>query len=156
MKILWPIVLQALAFAVAMAEVTIPSFGILAILCAALAAYSWYFILHRLGHGAAIGFGIADLLLIPIGIKLAFHFLSHSPISHRTNLGSGSGLESIDLELQRHIGVTAMVDATLRPTGRIRIGDDLFEAQTSGDFAERGSQVKVVSVVGTRFQVEKI
>lgn len=156
MTLLWPIILQALAFAIAMAEVIVPSFGILSLICAALAAYSWYFILTRLGHGAAIGFGIADILLIPIGIKLAFHFLSNSPISHRTDLGTGSGLESVDLELQRHVGVEARVDAPLRPTGKIKIGEDVFEAQTSGDFVERGAKVRVVSVIGSRFQVEKI
>jgi membrane-bound ClpP family serine protease len=156
MKLLWPIVLQALAFAIAMAEVIVPSFGILALICAALAGYSWYIILTRLGHHAAIGFGIADVLLIPVGIKLAFNFLGRSSISHRTDLGSGSGLESVDSELQRHVGVTALVDAPLRPTGKIRIGDEVYEAQTSGDWAERGSQVKVVSVIGSRFQVEKI
>jgi membrane-bound ClpP family serine protease len=156
MTFLWPIVLQALAFGIALAEVIVPSFGILAVLCAALAAYSWYFILTRLGHSAAIGFGIADILLIPVGIKLAFYFLGKSPISHRTDLGTGSGLEAADLELQRHVGNHAIVDASLRPTGRIRIGDEVFEAQTSGDFAERGSQVKVISVIGSRFQVEKL
>lgn len=156
MTLLWPIILQALAFAIAMAEVIIPSFGILALVCASLTAYSWHFILTRLGHTAAIGFGIADILLIPIGIKLAFHFLSKSPISHRTDLGTGSGLESVDLELQRHVGFEALVDASLRPTGRIKIGDDVFEAQTSGDFVDRGAKVKVVSVIGSRFQVEKI
>jgi membrane-bound ClpP family serine protease len=156
MTILWPIVLQALAFAIAMAEVIVPSFGILSVLCASLAAYSWYFILTRLGHNAAIAFGIADIMLIPIGIRLAFYFLSKSPISHKSDLGTGSGLEAVDLELQRHVGVEAIVDASLRPTGRIRIGEEVYEAQTSGDFAERGVKVKVVSVVGSRFQVEKI
>jgi membrane-bound serine protease (ClpP class) len=156
MTLLWPIILQALAFAIALAEVIIPSFGILALVCAALAAYSWHFILTRLGTTAAIGFGIADILLIPIGIKLAFYFLSKSPISHRTDLGTGSGLESVDLELQRHVNCEALVDAPLRPTGRIKIGDEVFEAQTSGDFVDRGAKVKVVSVIGSRFQVEKI
>ncbi len=156
MRLIWPIVLQALAFAIAMAEVLLPSFGILAILCAAVGAYSWYFILTRLGHGAIIGFGIADILLIPVGIKLAFHFLSNSPISHKSDLGTGSGLEDLDRSLRRHVGVTALVDAPLRPTGKIRIGEEVYEAQTSGDWAERGSQVKVVSVIGSRFQVEKV
>ncbi len=156
MKFLWPIALQTMTFALAMAEVVVPSFGILAMVCVALGAYSWYFIVTRLGHSAIIGFGIADLLLIPVGIKISLSMLSRSPISHKTDLGSGSGLESIDLELQKHVGALALVDAPLRPTGRIRIGEDTFEAQTSGDFADRNTQVKVISVIGSRFQVEKI
>jgi membrane-bound ClpP family serine protease len=156
MKYFWPILLQALAFAVAMAEVVIPSFGILALLCAALGIYSWYFILKELPPTAAIFFGIADAILIPVGIKLAFTFLGRSPISHRTDLGTGSGLESLDQDLHQHVGRTALVDAPLRPTGKIRLGQDVFEAQTAGDWVERGATVKVVSVSGSRFQVEKI
>ena len=49
-----------------------------------------------------------------------------------------------------------MVDAPLRPTGKIRMGEEVFEAQTSGEWVERGASVKVVSVIGSRFQVEKI
>lgn len=156
MTYLWPIVLQVLAFVVAMAEVIVPSFGVLTFLCAALVAYSWYFILTRLGHSAAIGFGIADIIMIPIGIKLALHFLKNSPLSHQSNLGTGSGLEAMDASLQHHVGETALVDAPLRPTGKIRIGEEVYEAQTTGDFVDRGTPVKVVSVIGSRFQVEKI
>jgi membrane-bound ClpP family serine protease len=155
-KYLWPMVLQALAFAVAMAEVMVPSFGLLALLCAGLAAYSWYYIVAELPHQAALWFGAADLVLVPVGIKIAFTYLGRSPISHRTDVGKGSGLEGLDKELGRYVGVTALVDAPLRPTGRIRIGEEVFEAQIAGDWADRGVQVKVVSVSGSRFQVEKI
>jgi membrane-bound ClpP family serine protease len=54
------------------------------------------------------------------------------------------------------VGVTAVVDAPLRPTGKIRIGEDVFEAHAAGEWVERGAQVKVLSVSGSRFQVEKI
>ena len=47
------------------------------------------------------------------------------------------------------------VEAALRPTGKIRIGEDVFEAQTAGEFVEKGAQVKVVAVAGSRFQVGK-
>lgn len=156
MKILWPVILQALAFAVAMAEVMVPSFGMLALLCAGLSAYSWYYIISDLPRAAALWFGIADIILIPVGIKLAFSYMGRSPISHGSSLGSGSGLETVDKELGRHVGVTAVVDAPLRPTGKIRIGEDVFEAHAAGEWVERGAQVKVVSVSGSRFQVEKI
>ena len=155
MKFLWPLLLQAAAFGVAMAEVMIPSFGLLMVLCVGLAAYSWYYILTELPRMAALGFALLDLMLIPLGIKLAFSFLGRSPISHRTDLGTGSGLEAVDQDLHRHVGGTAVVEAPLRPTGRIRIGDDSFEAQTAGEWVDRGATVRVVSVSGSRFQVEK-
>ncbi|MDB5106042.1 MAG: hypothetical protein JWP91_3731 [Fibrobacteres bacterium] len=156
MKLLWPIALQAMAFGVAFAEVVVPSFGILLVLCLGLAGYSWYIILTRLPFPAAIWFGIADMILVPLFIKYAFKYLGTSKISHRTDLGQGSGLEAMDKDLGRFVGSTAEVDAVLRPTGRIRIGDDVFEAQTGGDYIEKGAPVKIVSVNGSRFQVEKL
>ena len=155
MKLLWPIALQLMAFAVALAEVMVPSFGVLLVLCLGIAGFSWYVILTQLPHAAAIGFGVADALLIPVFIKYAFAYLGRSAVSHGSSLGSGSGREAADQALQRHLGVIAVVDATLRPTGRIRIGEDAFEAQTGGDWVEKGAQVRVVSIRGTRFHVEK-
>jgi membrane-bound serine protease (ClpP class) len=156
MKLLWPIALQMLAFGVAFAEVIVPSFGILLVVCLGLAAYSWFLILTQLPHSAAIWFGLADLITIPVFIKYAFSYMGRSPLSHHTDLGQGSGLDAVDAQLQRYVGAEAEVDATLRPTGRIRIGDETFEAQTGGDWVERGSKVKVVSVSGSRFHVEKL
>lgn len=156
MNLLWPIALQAMAFGVAFAEVIVPSFGILLIVCLGLGAWSWYVILTQLPGSAAVWFGIADMILVPVFIKYAFKYLGKSRISHQTSLGQGSGLEELDKDLQRHVGTSADVDADLRPTGRIRIGDDVFEAQTAGDYVAKGASVRIVSVNGSRFQVEKL
>lgn len=155
MSVLWPVALQAMAYGLAFAEIVVPSFGILLILCLGVAGYSWYVILHQLPQAAAIGFGIADLITVPIFVKFSLAYLRRSSMSHTTDVGKGSGLDAVDRELQRHVGVTVAVDATLRPTGRIRIGDDTFEAQTGGEFVEKGALVRIVSVSGSRFHVEK-
>lgn len=155
MRIWLPLLLQSLAFAVALGEIILPSFGILAVLCAGLFAWSWQVLFSDFGTGTRAAFAVADVILIPIFIRYAFKYLGKSPISHTTDLGTGSGLEAVDQALQKHVGSTATVDAPLRPTGRIRIGDETFEASTSGEFVERGASVKVLSVVGSRFTVEK-
>jgi membrane-bound ClpP family serine protease len=156
MRYAWPVILQILAFGVAFAEIMFPSFGLLAVLCLGLGAYSWYYIATQLPHGAALGFGIADLILIPVAIKMGFAYLGRSSVSHGSNLGAGSGLEDSDRELARFIGQTAVVDAPLRPTGKIRVASEIFEAQTSGDFVDRGALVRVKEVAGSRMLVEKI
>lgn len=155
MKILFPAILQALAFSVAFAEVVIPSFGILSLLSAGLFIWSWV-VITGLGGQAPMWFGIADIILIPILIKFAFSYLGKSPVSHRTDLGTGSGLEAVDQSLSRHVGAVVPVESSLRPTGKVRIGEEVFEAQTAGEWVEKGAQVKVVSVAGSRFQVEKV
>ena len=155
MKYFWPILLQALAFGVGFAEIMVISFGLLAALCVALSAYSWYYIVNNLPHGAAIAFGVADVILVPVAIKFGFNLMGRSPISHGSSLGSGSGFETRDAELQKHVGATAQVEAPLRPVGKIRIGSDVFEAQTSGEFVERGVTVKISGIRGSGFLVEK-
>jgi len=156
MRYLWPALIQLLAFGVAFGEVMLVSFGMLALLCAALAIYSWYYIVTELPRGAAIGFGIADLILIPIAVKFGFSFLGRSPVSHGSSLGSGSGFEDRDQALARLIGITAQVEAQLRPSGKIRVGSDFYEAHTSGDFVERNAAVRITAVTGNGFLVEKI
>lgn len=155
MKYLWPAILQALCFGVALAEVVVPSFGILAVVSAGLLVWSWILI-AELPRAAALVFGAADLVLIPVGIKIAFSYLGRSPASHTTDLGAGSGLESLDRQLEVHVGSVVPVEAALRPTGKIRIGEELYEAHTAGEFVDKGSQVKVVAVNGSRFLVEKV
>lgn len=154
MKLLFPAILQALAFGVAFAEVVIPSFGVLAMLSAGLLIWSWFHIVD-LGGRWPLWFGLADLVLIPVAIKMAFSYLGKSPASHRTDLGTGSGLEALDQTLGRHVGSVVVVEADLRPTGKIRVGEEIYEAQTAGEWVPRGASVRVVSVSGSRFQVEK-
>lgn len=155
MKAWVPLALQALAFAVGFAEVILPSFGLLAVLCLGLFAWSWVLLAAHFGRGMMLGVGLFDLVMIPLLIRAGFAYLGKSAISHRTDLGQGSGLENVDIELGRHVGALAVADTALRPTGRIRIGEETYEAHTAGDWVERGAQVKVVSVAGSRFQVEK-
>jgi membrane-bound ClpP family serine protease len=155
MKAWVPLALQALAFAVGFAEVILPSFGLLAVLCAGLFVWSWVLLIGHFGRGMWLGVGIADLFLVPVLIRLGFAYLGRSPISHRTDVGQGSGLEEVDRELGRYVGAIALADTPLRPTGRIRIGDETYEAQTAGEWVERGAPVKVTAVAGSRFQVEK-
>jgi membrane-bound serine protease (ClpP class) len=154
MKFLFAFLLQAIAFGVGFLEVIVPSFGVLTVLCAGIAIYSWVYIINELPHWAAMAFGIADLILVPLGFKFAFKYLGKSAMSHQSDLGTGSGLEEKDRDLSRHVGTTALVEAQLRPSGKIRIGEDVYEAQTHGEWVEKGREVKVVSVNGSRFNVE--
>ncbi len=156
MKFAWPFILQILAFGVAFAEVMIPSFGLLTLLCMGLGAYSWYFIFTELPTGAAYGFGLFDLISIPIAIFLGFKYLGHSPISHQVHVGMGSGMEEKDREWAKLVGQIAIVEAPLRPSGKIRIGADLYEAQISGEFVERAVQVRITGLAGSYLLVEKL
>jgi membrane-bound ClpP family serine protease len=155
LPVLWPILLQAAAFGVAMAEIVLPSFGLLFVLCVGLIAYSWFLIVTTLSGGALVGFLIADALLIPLGFWLGIRLLGRSPLSHRSDVGQGTGLEADDEKLSRHIGSVATVDAMLRPAGKVALDGEVYEGITAGDFIEKGATVKVVGLKSGALLVER-
>jgi membrane-bound ClpP family serine protease len=154
MKVFWPILLQTAAFCLAMAELLLPSFGVLTVLCIGLAGYSWYLIWTTLPSPAMVAFFIADLALIPAGFYLGIRLIGRSPLSHRSDLGQGTGLESDEKRLQLLIGQEAVVETMLRPAGKVRIGEDIYEAITGGDFIAKGMTVKIIALNAGALQVE--
>jgi membrane-bound ClpP family serine protease len=153
---LWPIVLQVFAFAVLFAEVLIPSFGVLTLVALGLGVWSWYFIVTELSTAAIVVFGIADMILVPLAISKGFRYLGRSPVSHVSDVGTGSGLEETMRTLELMVGTIAQADTALRPAGKVRVGDGLYEAHTAGEFVDQGAAVRIVAVRGAEFLVEKI
>ena len=51
------------------------------------------------------------------------------------------------------IGKEGVAVTILRPSGRIEIGDEIFDAYTRGEYVEQGAKVVVVSQQGTSLQV---
>lgn len=60
------------------------------------------------------------------------------------------GLAASDL-----IGATGLAMTTLRPAGRIRLGEDFIDVVTEGSFVEAGRTVRVVAVHGNRVVVKE-
>jgi membrane-bound ClpP family serine protease len=58
--------------------------------------------------------------------------------------------------LSEHIGVAAIVVATLRPTSRIQIGNVQHDARSVSGIVPEGSQVRIVGKSMAEFLVERI
>ena len=59
-------------------------------------------------------------------------------------------------ELGKYVGMNATATTVLRPAGKIRIGDKIFDATSTGGFIEEGAQVKVVKYENSQLYVEEI
>ena len=57
---------------------------------------------------------------------------------------------------EKWIGQEGMSTSLLRPSGTADIGGNRLDVITSGEFVERGTRVRVVSVDGTRIVVKEI
>ena len=53
------------------------------------------------------------------------------------------------------VGAVGTVEGMCRPVGKVRFGDDLFDAMTEGDVIDEGSPVRVVRKEGNRLVVER-
>jgi membrane-bound serine protease (ClpP class) len=152
---LWPAVLQLLAFAVLFAEILVPSFGTLSLVALGLGAWSWALIIATLPTAGVVAFAAADAVLVPLAIRQAFRYLGRSPVSHRTHVGAGSGLEESARPLAEKVGREAVAETALRPAGKVRLDGEVFEAESAGEFVEPGAAVRLTAVRGTVLLVER-
>lgn len=99
-----------------------------------------------------------------IGMFLVAKWLPHTKVGSRLILAHGGpegalGLTgSASVESARHAGLvgrTARTLSTLRPSGRIEIEGEPYNAVTRGDWIEPGEEVVVAEVRGNRIVVRK-
>jgi membrane-bound serine protease (ClpP class) len=57
--------------------------------------------------------------------------------------------------LKMYVDKQGVADSYLRPSGRIKIGDELIDAETQGEFIDKGEIVKVIRFEGSRVIVKK-
>ena len=65
------------------------------------------------------------------------------------------GYVSIDNSLLLLNGQTGFAKTVLRPSGKVEIGGEIYDAVTSGEFIEKGATVTVIRIEATQLYVEK-
>jgi len=65
------------------------------------------------------------------------------------------GYVSIDNSLLLLNGQTGFAKTVLRPSGKVEIGGEVYDAVTSGEFIEKGATVTVIRIEATQLYVEK-
>jgi len=160
----WAVALLALATVLIVAEIFIPSAGMLAIgmLCSLIGAF--YFAWSAWWPDQTnlfLGFVAFALVLLPgaaIGALL---------ILPRTRFGKRIFLEAPDeqsvlpfaqegLKLSALIGKQGKAVTPLMPGGLISVGRERLHAFTEGMFIESGAAVEIVKISGTRVVVREI
>lgn len=109
-----------------------------------------------MGIGSTLAglFGSASLLWF------ASKWLPKSALANRAILqavasAAGTAARSVMID-EPQVGAEAIALTTLRPTGRVRIGEVPFDARTRGEFVEAGTRVLIVARRGATLEVEPI
>lgn len=150
------ILLLGLGLVLIVAEVLIPSMGVLGTLASLsiIAAVAWSF---TISVGAGMQVLVATVLLVPAAIMLAFKLLPHSPLAKRLvargfSFEDGRGIDRRDEVL---MGLVGTVEAPLRPVGTARIDGRRVDVLSRGELIEAGASVRVIEVQGNRVVVAR-
>lgn len=150
-----PIVLQLIGVVVIIAEIIIPSGGILSIIAAGLFGYSLYTVFTEISTFAGMVFVMADAIMLPVVLIAGIKLLVKSPVTLKTELSKSSGYSSQSEELLDYVGKNGTAISSLRPAGIALINDQRVDVVSRGQFIEKGMPVKVVDVEGNRVVVSQ-
>ena len=150
-----PILLQLIGIIVIIAEIILPSGGILSILATGLFGYSLYLVFTHISTSAGMAFVIADIILIPILVYFGIKFLAKSPVTLRTKLSKEDGVTSQSPDHNDYLGSQGVAITDLRPSGVATIEDERLDVVTQGEYIEKQTQIIVIAVRGNQIVVKQ-
>lgn len=101
--------------------------------------------------GMLFGFGATIYLSNKIGTKGIFKRLALD-----TTLDNKEGYLGVPLETQNVVGESGIASTVLRPSGKVRIGNKVYDAVSiNGAFIEKGTEIKIVKYEAGQVYVEK-
>ena len=150
-----PIVLQVLGLFVIMAEILLPSGGLLSMLALGLFGYSLYDVFTNISSSAGIVFLILDIIFIPLAILLGFKLLAKSPVTLKKRMSSEDGVVAQSAEIKLYVGKEGIAFTDLRPSGIAIIEDQRLDVVTEGKYLDKDTKIVVVSVSGNQIIVNQ-
>jgi membrane-bound serine protease (ClpP class) len=150
-----PIILQLIGVFVLIAEIIIPSGGILGIITVSLMGYSLYLVFTTISTFAGMVFVIADIIMFPIVLFAGIKLLAKSPATLKTSLSKTNGFSSQSEELIEFIGLTGTVVTDLRPAGTAKINNRRVDVVSRGEYLDKGTEIVVLAVEGNRVVVKQ-
>ena len=152
-------ILFAIGILMAIAEIFIPSHGILTVL--AIGGFVAAVVVgFMLGQTPGLLVTAAVVLLTPVLLYVAVRIWPHTPIAKRLILSgpqsTGKAADLAHLDPAELIGKTAMAKTMLRPTGKISLGDRTLDGVTEGDLVPAGRRVVIIRVQGPQVVVRAV
>jgi membrane-bound ClpP family serine protease len=155
MNLFIPVILQLAGIGIIIAEIIIPSGGILSILAVGIFAYSLYIVFTNISLFAGMVFLTVDLITIPVLIILGLKFIARSPVTLRETLSRELGVTSQSEDMDHFLGLEGIALTDLRPAGMALLDDRRTDVVTRGEYLDKGTPVVVVKITGNQIVVKK-
>ena len=154
-SLLLPIILQLVGVVVIIAEIILPSGGILSIVALGVFGYSLFIVFNEISMTIGFSFVAADLILIPVLVIVGLKLLARSPVTLRKTLSGKEGVSSQSSELESYVGTQGNAVTDLRPAGIGIINGKRVDVVTRGEYLEKDSAIIVTAVTGNQIIVRK-
>lgn len=153
--LLIPFLLQLAGIVVIIAEVILPSGGILTLIATGLIGYSLYIVFTTVSSSAGMVFVLADIVIVPVTIIIGLKLLVKSPATLRTQLSQKNGVSSQDPEMISYVGQEGKATTDLRPAGTASVNGRRLDVVTRGEYIDKESEIVVLKVTGNQIIVSK-
>ena len=154
-SLLPPLILQLVGVVVIIAEVILPSFGILTIVALGVFGYSLFMVFQDISKAAGFALLAADLVLIPVLVILGLKLLARSPVTLRKTLSREEGVSSQSPDLDSYIDMQGTTVTDLRPAGTAVIDGKRVDVVARGEYLEKDAAIIVTAVTGNQIIVRK-
>ena len=156
------IVLLSLGVIFCLIEAIVPGFGIFGIL--GIMCEMGAVVIHAIVSGSAIQvFFLILLVLLVTGLlfllfihSAKYGFLAKTAIVENKPAIPTDYKEKTEKELLPLVGKEGLALTECKPVGKIRIGENTYEAQAKGLLIKKGEVVKVVAIEDARIMIDKI
>ena len=156
------VVLLALGVVLCIVEAVVPGFGIFGIsgiLCEVLGI-----VVHAIISGSALQvLFLIIIILLVIGLifllfirSAKYGLLAKSALVENKPSIPIDYKEKTEKELSKLIGQEGLALTECRPVGKIRIGQNSYEAQSKSAIIQKGEVIKVVAIEDARIMIDKI
>lgn len=149
-----PLVLQIIGVIVIIAEIILPSGGILSIIAISVLGFS-LFKAFSISSNIGMIFSVADIIMIPLAVLLGLKLLAKSPVTLRKTLSKKEGVVSQKKDMDQLLDASGVAVTDLRPAGSIRIDKKKIDAVTQGEYIDKGALVHVIEVTGNQIIVKE-
>jgi membrane-bound serine protease (ClpP class) len=155
----WVTLLFAVGILLAVAEILIPSHGILTVLSIG-SFVSAVAVAFLMGTTPGVVTLLAAIVLAPFLIYVLLRVWPHTPVARRLILSEPTGIAKAgDLahyDPKALVGRVGVAKTMLRPSGKMTLDGRPIDCVTEGDLVPAGRKVKILAVEGARVVVRPV
>jgi membrane-bound ClpP family serine protease len=159
--VFWAAILLLVGLSLVMAEIFVPSGGVIGFLSFAsiLAAIAMAF--YQSGPTIGIMFLLVSCIAVPAVLSAAFRFLPGTPVGRRLLPDIPTSEEVLpDSEERRRlrqlVGRIGQAKSKMLPSGAVQVDDQIIDAVSEGQPIEPGERVRVIEVRGAMVVVRPV